>query len=122
MASAMYCLTNGAIRAGRSSTIVSLRLLTPGSYYDDPSDRVLNGPSYCDDSGMRQESCIEFCDAKGYPLAGVEFGSVSLSSFRRVLEKWHSVAIPSNVCSVRSWLTTPHPSRPLVGIFSGTYR
>ena len=44
-------------------------------YSDDPSNRALTGPSYCDDTGLAQEKCIEFCDSKGYSLAGVEFGS-----------------------------------------------
>ncbi|ETN43599.1 uncharacterized protein HMPREF1541_02758 [Cyphellophora europaea CBS 101466] len=49
-----------------------------GCFSDSPSDRVLAGASECLDTngpdGMTQEKCIEYCDQKGYSLAGVEWG------------------------------------------------
>ncbi|KAF9873174.1 hypothetical protein CkaCkLH20_09337 [Colletotrichum karsti] len=47
-----------------------------GCYSDSPSTRVLSGDRWCPDdpNGLSQETCIEFCDGKGYGLAGVEWG------------------------------------------------
>ncbi|WQF76496.1 Putative carbohydrate-binding WSC [Colletotrichum destructivum] len=44
-----------------------------GCHTDSPSARVLSGASV-HGSDMSQEKCIEFCDGKGYSVAGVEWG------------------------------------------------
>lgn len=44
-----------------------------GCYTDSTSVRTLRTDSYADDS-MTEVSCINFCNGKGYPYAGVEYG------------------------------------------------
>ena len=44
-----------------------------GCYSDSVSARVLSGASYSDDSAMTDESCVNYCNSKGYSFAGVEY-------------------------------------------------
>ncbi|KZL64145.1 wsc domain-containing protein [Colletotrichum incanum] len=44
-----------------------------GCHTDTTSTRVLSGDSFHADD-MSQEKCIQFCDGKGYSVAGVEWG------------------------------------------------
>ncbi|KAJ7853857.1 WSC domain-containing protein [Mycena leptocephala] len=45
-----------------------------GCYTDTSASRALAGASYVNASAMTVESCIAFCSAGGFSLAGVEFG------------------------------------------------
>ena len=52
--------------------------LPPGwtykSCYTDVG-RTLNGASYVDNAKMTQETCVAYCDGKGYAYAGVEYST-----------------------------------------------
>jgi hypothetical protein len=43
--------------------------------YTDQGPRTLGGLSYTNATGMTDESCIAFCDEKGYYFAGTEYSS-----------------------------------------------
>ncbi|KAF6830782.1 copper radical oxidase (WSC domain-containing protein) [Colletotrichum plurivorum] len=49
-----------------------------GCFTDTPSNRVLSGtswsPSGSGADGLTQEKCIQYCESKGYGMAGVEWG------------------------------------------------
>ncbi|KAL0942681.1 copper radical oxidase [Colletotrichum truncatum] len=46
-----------------------------GCYSDNVASRQLSLANYVDDGNMTQESCIRFCQGKGFPYAGVEYSS-----------------------------------------------
>jgi hypothetical protein len=45
-----------------------------GCWTDTVQDRKLNSDTYTDSTGMCEGSCIDYCSAKGYTFAGVEYG------------------------------------------------
>jgi hypothetical protein len=42
-------------------------------YTDNVNSRSLYGAAYTDGTAMTEESCITFCNDKGYAYAGVEY-------------------------------------------------
>lgn len=44
-----------------------------GCYTDNTDPRTLHSDSYVD-SAMTESSCINYCNGKGYPYAGIEYG------------------------------------------------
>ena len=42
-------------------------------YSEATSSRALNSASYTDTTAMTDESCINFCNGKGYNMAGTEY-------------------------------------------------
>ncbi|KIM24125.1 hypothetical protein M408DRAFT_76289, partial [Serendipita vermifera MAFF 305830] len=44
-----------------------------GCYVDTVTPRTLTGPTIVSDAGMTNEYCQQFCDARGYSIAGTEW-------------------------------------------------
>jgi hypothetical protein len=44
-----------------------------GCYNDSTSNRKLSKDSYYDYAQMTETSCVSYCQAKGYPVAGLEY-------------------------------------------------
>ena len=41
--------------------------------YTDQAPRTLGGPNFANTTGMTPKLCIDFCDARNYIFAGVEY-------------------------------------------------
>lgn len=51
---------------------------------DNPGARSLTGAAFTDTTAMTVESCVNFCDSKGFIYAGVEFSQVGFVYGREV--------------------------------------
>ncbi|KAJ7262498.1 hypothetical protein C8J57DRAFT_1436432 [Mycena rebaudengoi] len=68
-----------------------------GCYTDDRAlGRTLAGSTFADVTGMTVERCIDFCDSRGFVLAGVEFGQECYCD--NFLE--HGEVVPLLDCSI----------------------
>lgn len=73
------------------SAILQTILISIFLFSEATNGRALNSASYDDGSAMTDESCINFCNGKGYNLAGTEYSAECCKSEVMLIDEMYKL-------------------------------
>lgn len=89
-----WATSNSGVQGGVLVKRVEAPQVLPGTWkyqgcYTDGNPRTLSGPTYGDGVAMTGESCIDYCDTRGYAFAGTEYSQECCMYLDFCLEQGH---------------------------------